>query len=179
MTTHQLHLFNALYLVVFVVVAVVTRATMRRIAGALAGGVAAGAVALGLVMVGEWAGWWHMAIPWEPYPLTVMLIGLPLIGFIFLITWRITRRFGWRGLAVASVVAAVIGPPRDYWYMRHFPEWGSYAPGVAPVFAISAIYVAVVLVGHAVMRVVAGPARQDRLARAPASNNQSAAGGRT
>ena len=44
------------------------------------------------------------------------------------------------------VVAAVIGPPRDYWYMRQFPEWGSYGPGVAPVLAISATYVILVLV---------------------------------
>jgi hypothetical protein len=44
MTTTQLHLFDGLYLVVFIVVAILTRATPRRIAGALAGGVAAGVV---------------------------------------------------------------------------------------------------------------------------------------
>ena len=95
------------------------------------------------------------------------MIDFALIGFIFLITWRIARRFGWRGLAVAVIAAAVIGPPRDYWYMRRFPEWGSYGPGVAPVLAISATYVIVVLVGHGVMRLVAGPARADRLASRP------------
>ena len=51
--------------------------------------------------------------------------------------------------------------------MRRFPEWGSYGPGIAPVLAISASYVVLVLVGHGVMRLVAGPAREDRLARAP------------
>jgi hypothetical protein len=167
MTTTQLHLFNAIYLVVFVVVAILTRATPRRIAGALAGGVAAGVVALGIIALGEKVGWWHFVFTWEPYFLTVMLIGLPLIGFIFLITWRIARRFGWRGLAVVSVAVAVIGPPRDYLYMRLFPEWGSYGPGVAPILAISATYVIVVLVGHGVMRLVAGPAGEDRLARRP------------
>jgi hypothetical protein len=171
MTTQQLYLFNALYLVVLVVVAVLTRATARRIVGALVGGVAAGVLAFGMVVLGQWAGWWHMVIAWEPYPLALLLIGVPLIGFIFLITWRITRRFGGRGLAVVVAVVAVIGPPRNYWYMKHFPEWGSYGPGAAPVFAISAIYVAVVLVGHAVMRLVAGPAREDRLARRPAPPN--------
>ncbi len=35
MTTLQLHLFNALYLVVLVIVTILTRATVRRIAGAL------------------------------------------------------------------------------------------------------------------------------------------------
>ena len=51
--------------------------------------------------------------------------------------------------------------------MRRFPEWGSYGPGIAPVLAISESYVVLVLVGHGVMRLVAGPAREDRLARHP------------
>ena len=97
----------------------------------------------------------------------VWLIDFTVCAFIFLITWRIARRFGWRGLAVVLVILALIGPPRDYWYMRQFPEWGSYAPGIAPVLAISAAYVLLVLVGHGVMRLVAGPAREDRLARRP------------
>jgi hypothetical protein len=122
---------------------------------------------LGMIPLGEKMGWWHFVIPWEPYFLAVLLIGLPVMGFIFLITWRIARRFGGRGLAVAVIVAAVIGPPRDYFYMSQFPEWGRYGPGVAPVLAISATYVMIVLAGHGVMRLVAGPAGEDRLARRP------------
>jgi hypothetical protein len=167
MTTGQLHLFNALYLVILVVVAVLTRATMRRIAGALAGGAAAGGVVLGSAAVGEDLGWWHMAISWEPYFVTLLWIDCTLCAFLFLITWRIARQFGRRGLAVAVLMAAIIGPPRDYWYMARFPEWGAYAPGVAPVLAISATYVLLLVVGHAVMRLVAGPARDDQLARRP------------
>jgi hypothetical protein len=106
-----------------------------------------------------------LAINWEPYFLTLMLIGFIPCAFMFLITWRIARRFGWRGIAGVLVVVAVIGPPRDYWYMSRFPEWGHYGPGLAPVLAISATYVVLVLVGHGVMRLVAGPAREDRLAR--------------
>ena len=167
MTTTQLHLFNFLYLVLSVVVAILTRATPRRIAGALAGGAAMGVVLLGIVGLGERVGWWHFTITWTPYLLTLMLIDATLLAFIFLITWRIARRFGGRGLAVVLVVLAVIGPPRDQWYMRRFPEWGSYGPGIAPVLAISASYVVLVLVGHGVMRLVAGSARADRLARRP------------
>ena len=167
MTTQQLHLFNGLYLVVSVVVAVLTRATARRIAGALAGGAAAGVVALGIIALGEEVGWWHMAITWEPYFLALLWIDFALPAYPFLITWRIARRFGWRGLAVAVIAAAVIGPPRDYWYMARFPEWGAYAPGAAPVLVISATYVLLVLLGHGVMRLVGGPAREDRLARRP------------
>jgi len=167
MTTQQIHLFNLIYLFVLALVAILTRATLRRIAGALAGGAAAGVVMLGIIALGERVGWWHMAITWEPYFLTLMLIDFALCAFIFLITWRIARRFGWRGLAVVLVVLAVIGPPRDFWYMRRFPEWGSYGPGVAPILAISATYVVFVLVGHGVMRLIAGPDREDRLARRP------------
>src|SRR5437868_1142624 len=167
MTTQQLYFFNFIYLCVSALVAILTRATPRRIAGAMAGGAAGGVVALGIIALGERVGWWHMAIPWEPYFLTLMLIDFTVCAFIFLITWRIARRFGGRGLAVVLVVLAIIGPPRDYAYMRRFPEWGSYAPGVAPVLAISATYVILVLVGHGVMRLIAGPAREDRLARRP------------
>ena len=167
MTTQQLHLFNCLYLVVFIVVAVLTRATARRIAGAVAGGTVVGVAALGIIAFGEKAGWWHMAITWEPYFLTLLWLDFALCAFPFLITWRIARRFGWRGLAVTVVVVAVIGPPRDYWYMARFPEWGAYAPGIAPVLAISATYVFLGVLGHGVMRLVAGPARDYRLVRRP------------
>jgi hypothetical protein len=167
MTTQQLHLFNGLYLVILVVVAVLTRATARRIAGALAGGAAGGVVALGIIALGEKVRWWHMALTLEPYFLTLLWIDFALGGFVFLLTWRIARRFGGRGLAVVAVVAAVLGPVRDYGYMERFPEWGAYAPGVAPVLAISATYVLLGVVGHGVMRLLAGPARADRLARRP------------
>jgi hypothetical protein len=167
MTAQQLHLFNVLYLVILVVVAFLTRATARRIVGALAGGAVIGVMALAIIALGEEVGWWHMALTWEPYFVTLMWIDFALGAFIFLITWRIARWFGWRGLAVVVVVFAILGPVRDYQYMKHFPEWGAYAPGIAPVLAISATYVLIVVVGHGVMRLVAGPAREDRLARRP------------
>ena len=167
MTTQQLYLFGCLYLVILAVVAVLTRATPRRIAGALVGGAVVGVALLGIVAIGEKAGWWHMAITWEPYFLTLMCIVTIPGGFIFLITWRIARRFGGRGLAVVIAVVAVVGPLRDSWYMARFPEWGSYAPGSAPMFATSAAYVLLGIIGHGLMRLVAGPAAADRLARRP------------
>jgi hypothetical protein len=51
--------------------------------------------------------------------------------------------------------------------MRTFPEWGTYAPGIASVLAISGTYVLLGIVGHGLMRLVAGPAAADRLARRP------------
>jgi len=123
MTTQQLHLFNGVYLILLVVVAFLTRATARRITGALAGGLAVGVVGLAIIAVGEKAKWWHQVITWRPYFLALLVVDFALCAFVFLITWRIARRFGWRGLAVGVASAAVIGPPRDRWYMQRFPQW--------------------------------------------------------
>ena len=167
MTATQLHLFNGIYLVVLVVVAVLTRATTQRIAGALAGAAAMYPVGLAIVALGERVGWWHWTFPWGPNFLTALGINYALCAFVFLLTWRIARRFGGRGLAVLAVVAAVVGPIRDQSFAERFPEWGSFAPGVVPVLAIAASYVLFGFVGHGVMRLVAGPARADRLTRRP------------
>jgi hypothetical protein len=167
MTTQQLYLFGCLYLAVLVIVALLTRATARRIAGALAGSLCCGVIGLGITALGEKFGWWHIAITWETYYLTLLLIVFSLCAFIYLITWRVARRFGWPGLAAVVVFAAVIGPPRNYWYMSRFPEWGSYSPGVAPILAICATFILMIILGHSVMRLVAGPAQGSPLARRP------------
>jgi len=53
-----------------------------------------------------------MAIDWRPYMLALLLINVALCAYVFLITWRIARRFGWRGLVIVGFGAAIIGPPR-------------------------------------------------------------------
>ena len=47
----------------------------------------------------------------------------------------------------------------------HFTEWGKFAPGITPGIADVAAHITFVAAGHIVMRMVAGPARIDRLAR--------------
>jgi hypothetical protein len=64
------------------------------------------------------------------------------------LTWRITRRFGWRGLALTLAVAAVGGPPREFAVEARFPEWVTYAPGIATVLALSAAYVGLFAAGQ-------------------------------
>ena len=130
----------------------------------MAGAGVAGVAVLCVTALGERVGWWHMAIIWEPNLRALLLINITLCAFVFLFTWRIARRFGWRGLAIVMIAAAVLGPPRNYWYMQLFPEWGHYSPGIAPVLANSATYVLVGILGHGVMRLVAGPSRADPLA---------------
>ena len=167
MTTQQLHLFNAMYVVAFVIAAVLTRATWRRIMGAMTGAAVAGILAIGVIFQGENVGWWHMEISRKPYFLALLWIDFALSGFVFLFTWRIARRFGGRGLAITMLVAVVLGPVRDYRYFERYPEWGAYAPGMAPILAVSATYLLLGIVGHGIMRIVAGPAAEDRLARRP------------
>ena len=165
MTITQLHLFNAAYLVALIVIAVLTRATARRIVGALAGGLALGLLTPIVIAVGERLDLLQLRIEWQPYFLTLLVLDLALCGWVLLLVWRIVRRFGSRSLVAILIVGAFLGPPRDYWYMAHFPEWGTYAPGHAPVLAISATYVLLIFLGHGVMRLIAGPSCSDKLAR--------------
>jgi hypothetical protein len=164
MTTLQLYFFNFIGLVITTVVAILTRATLRRVLGALAGAAVAGILGIYLIPLGEKLTLWHFAIRWEPSYLILFWVNSIVCAYVFLIIWRIVRRFGRRGLSVVLVAAAIIGPPRDYWYMKRFPEWGYYGPGITPFLAIAAGYVMLLAVGYAVMRLVAGPDHSDRLA---------------
>ena len=59
----------------------------------------------------------------------------------------------------------VIGPPRDYLYATTFPKWMVFAPGVIPILADAVTYAGAVALGHGMMRLIAGPASEDQLAR--------------
>lgn len=167
MTIQQICLFTGLYLLFLVVVIILTRAAIRRVTGALVGAALVGAAMPGIIALGERAGWWHFVMSWEPFYLILMSLSVIPCGFIFLITWRIARRFGARGLALVVLMVAIVGPLRDRWYMNTFPQWGSYGPGPAPLLATSAAYVILGVLGHTLMRLIAGPAALDRLANRP------------
>jgi hypothetical protein len=168
MTTWQLIVVTCAYLVALVVVVYFTRATSRRIAGALAGGAAVGCFGFGAIVAGNALGLWRVPILWTPYFVALFYLGLSIsVTPIYLITWRVARRFGWRGLAVCLGVVAIIGPPRDYLYAARYPAWMVFAPGIAPILADAAAYVGIVAIGHAVMSLVAGPSRADRLRNEP------------
>lgn len=169
MTTQQMLVMTGLYLAALVAVTYFTRAPARRVVGALVGGAVASLLALRVIALCEALGLWHIPFAATPYFLPVFFIGLAIsLMPIYLVTWRVARRFGWRGLAVCVCIVAIVGPPRDYLYAATFPKWMVFAPGVAPILADAVTYILAVVVGHAVMRLVAGPARADRLARAAA-----------
>src|SRR5258706_2179246 len=158
MTTNQLIIVTCAYLAALVAVIYFTRATSRRVVGALAGGAVVGFMGMGAIVLGNRLGLWRVPIFWTPFFLTLFYLGLSIsVTPIYLVTWRVARRFGWRGLAVCLVVVAIIGPPRDYLYATKYPEWMVFAPGVAPILADGATYIGIVALGHALMRLVAGP----------------------
>lgn len=139
--------------------------------GALAGGAAVGLFGMGAIFLGNALGLWQVPISWTPISLTLFYLGLAIsVSPIYLVTWRVARRFGWRGLAVFIGAVAIIGPPRDYMYAATFPNWMVFAPGALPVIADAATYVGIVALGHAVMSLIAGSASEDQLARRPGKN---------
>lgn len=170
MTTLQIIVMTCAYAVALAAAIYFTRAPSRRVVGALAGGAAAACLGMGAIVLGEALGVWRV-----PLPSTPGVLGLFYLAFaiscspIYLITWRVARRFGWRGLAVCLIVVGVIGPPRDYLYAAVYPEWMVFAHGVAPVLADAATYLGLVALGHAVMRFVSGSARGSLLARQPSA----------
>ena len=167
MTTRQLIVVTCAYLVELVAVVYFTRPTLRRFAGAFVGGTVVGCFGIGAIVLGNTLGLWRVPIFW-----TTSFIALFYLGFavsvipIYLITWRLARRFGWLGLAVFIGVVAVIGPLRDYLFAATFPAWMVFAPGIAPILADAATYIGIVAVGHVVMRFISGPASADRLRNA-------------
>lgn len=164
MTPLQIIIVTCLYFVALLIVIYFTRATARRIVGAFVGGAAVGIFGMGAIFFGNAAGLWRVPIVWTPLFVALFYFGLTItVTPIYLVTWRVVRRFGWRGLAVCLGIVAIIGPPRDYLYAMKFPEWMVFAPGVAPIIADSLAYIGIVAIGHAVMHLVAGDSRADRL----------------
>jgi len=159
-------LIIGLYAVALVLVIYFTRATARRVFGALVGGAAVALMAMGAIALCERLGWWKIPFAPTPYFTLVFYAGVAITcSPIYLVTWRLARRFGWRGLALFTAIVTLVGPPRDYLYAATFPKWMVFSPGVAPIVADGVAYLGIVLLGHVVMRLVAGPAGEDRLAR--------------
>jgi hypothetical protein len=164
MTPRQILVVTCAYFVVLVFVLYFTRPTSRRFLGALGGGAAVGCFGMGAIVLGNGLGLWRVPIFWTPYFVALFYLGLAIsVTPIYLVTWRLARRFGLRGLVVFTCIVAVSGPPRDYLYAAKYPAWMVFSPGFAPIIADALAYSGIVVIGHAVMRLVAGPSRNDRL----------------
>jgi hypothetical protein len=169
MTLQQIIVGTVVYAVALAAIVYFTHPTWWRFAGAFAGGAAVAGLALWVIIpVGEAQRLWHVLLDPSPVYLALLFFATAVsTAPVLLVTWRIARRFGWRGLTVTFAALAVIGPPREFAVEARFPEWITYTPGIATILAISVVYVGGLGAGHGVMRLVAGPARRDRLARWP------------
>jgi hypothetical protein len=166
MTTSQMIATTAFYFAVFVTVVYFTRAKWLRIVGAAAGGAAFGVVGVLAVALGETQRWWRVPRSGAPHFELLLWLGLAVsCAPVYLITWRVARRFGGRGLAVCVAIAAIIGPPRDYAIAAIFPEWMVFSSGIIPTIADATVYALLIVVGHCVMRTVAGSSGRDSFAR--------------
>ena len=101
MTTQQMLLMTGLYLIALIAVTYFTRATARRIVGALVGGLAASLMVLRAIALCEAVGWWHVPSTATPYFLPLLYLTLAIsVTPIYLVTWRLARRFEWRSLVI-------------------------------------------------------------------------------
>jgi hypothetical protein len=164
MTLQQLILIICAYLIILMAVIYFTRPRLSRIGGALIGGAVGSFLLLILFILGRVYGFWRASLPSKPSMLLLFYISTAIsLAPIYLCTWRVSRRFGYRGLTVFLVAVGLIAPPRDYLIASKYPEWMVFTSGVAPILADAAAYVGIIMLGHAVMRFVAGPSHNDRL----------------
>jgi hypothetical protein len=159
---------TGVYLVFLCAAVYFTRATARRILGALAGGVAVAVVGFGVELVCQAAGLWHYPSddtgrgPLLMYPLLALVWAV-----LALIGWRVVRRFGWRGEVVFLTVVALQGTLRDYFEAGQALGMIALAPGLTTVLVDIVCWAGLTALAQGVMRLVAGPAAADRLARRP------------
>lgn len=166
MTTQQIIWMTVGYSIAFIAAVYFTRATTRRVLASLIAAAVAGAAFVGASLLGRTVGWWHFPLPSSAVVLALFFLGAAIsLAPMYLITWRVARRFGRPGLTLCLIAVALIGPPRDYLVAAMYPNWMTFAPGLAPILADCAIYVGLVALGHFIMRLVAGPAQGDPLAQ--------------
>ena len=166
MTTQQIIWMTFGYSIAFIAAVYFTRATARRAFGSLIGGAVAGVAFAAACLLGRAVGWWQFPLPSRAFVLALFYLGAAIsLSPMYLITWRVARRFGRQGMAVCLITVGIIGPPRDYLVAAVYPQWMTFASGLAPILADCAIYVGLVALGHVIMRLVAGPAQGDRLAQ--------------
>jgi len=169
MTVQQMLLLGTcVYLVLLAATTYFTRATRRRFLGALAGGLAVAVVGVAVEICFQTLGFWH-------YPSAKQRYGPPLIyplvvlvwAVLALLGWRVMRRFRWRGQMVFLTAVTVVGTLRDYLVAGQALGLIVLAPGPLTVLVVAACWAGMTALAQAVMRVVAGPAAADRLARRP------------
>lgn|SRR5262245_1045866 len=162
----QFVLYTSVNLALLGVAVYISRATLRRLLGALVGAAAFTLVGSELVRVAHSFGWWRYALPdMPPIPLLLLVFDVVLYAALLaLISWRVNRRFGWRGQMMFVGIMALHGPLRDY-VGAAATELIVITPGVMPFIGWAIFWMCGIATMQAIMRLVAGHARSDTLAR--------------
>jgi hypothetical protein len=148
-----------------------TKASLRRVSAALLGGIAGGLLNLVADLVAFRLQLWHYASMHPAYapPWFYVTAALGYGAVLSLIGWRIARRFGRRGVLIFLACIAAYGLLRDFLGTAAANASGIHllvlTPGPLTVLADALCWVGCVGIAMLVMRLVAGPAREDRLAR--------------
>ena len=103
-------------------------------------------------------GWWYYTSDDTPYgPLAIYPLLVIAVAFLALIGWRVTRRFGWRGLIVFLVILAVVGTVHDYLIAGSLMGLIVFAPGVFLAIIDAFLWAGLTALAIAVMRRSAAP----------------------
>jgi hypothetical protein len=146
----------------FVASVYLTGARGRQILGGAAGAVAYGLATFTWDRGAAIAGWWHY--PFDP-PATDQVLALDLIagvvagGAFGLLGWRLTGRFGWRGLAGFLVAWSIWGAVHDIGGSALFADSNLmiFNHGLGPVVADVLNYATCGALAQLAIRLVAGP----------------------
>ena len=167
-TLDQLLVYGTMGIVVILIIIIYfTRATRRRIVGALAGGLAGGLVIALTDYIASSLGLWYYPSITVYTQLSYYVPSALLYGSgIALIGWRINRRFGIKGLTVFILLFGIYGSTRDF--IVAATSSGSvltYGQGFLPVIGDYLAWIGLLIIAQIVMWFVAGPAKDDPLAR--------------
>ena len=167
-TAPVIPLFLCVALAVSVGSVYLTRALPLRVAGALAGGVLVAAARMIAARLGYSIGLWRTGFAEAPDPMSlispVFFLAITLaIAAYLLLCWRVSRRFGWAGLTVLIVALSgnFVLQDRFLWS----PALNIVSAGIYPVVTDAALWVVGLALAYGLMRLIAGPARNDPFAR--------------
>ena len=170
MTEQQMLLIAiGIYLVLLAATTYFTRATLRRFLGALAGGLAVAVVGVGVEIFFQSLGFWYYpsAADQRYGPKLMYLLVVIMWATLALLGWRVMRRFGWTGQLLFLTTVTVVGTTRDYLVAGQVLGYIVITPGLLTVLIDAACWAGTTALAQAVMWLVAGDARDDKLARRP------------
>ncbi len=150
--------------VIFTISVWLTRAGPRRATAALAGGVVAAILNIGWDVLAADMDWWSYNFTDD----VIAPLGLYLpVAFVFggafgLIGWRMTRTFGWIGVALFFSAFVGLGVIRDHVLASQVGVF-AFGPGIAPHVIDAVGYLTLALAVQATMLFMAGPPARDAL----------------